>query len=393
MKILVFTLVFLILAGCSNEAPPQPELVEVAAIVHEELIYLELKIERIAHITGKFEPAGIFLGAHISADPTTGSIADFQAYMGVEHAIFAHSMRLDDDFPLLWFVENIANSAAPLITLHPPTDGHPFDLAQIADFAHQTAIFNLPNFVQLFPLNADTNFVPSDYIAFFRAAHEIFAEISPNTALIWGFDAEILPRAAHFFPGGDAVDWINLEAYKEIDPEGDFEVLNLRFFYEQFQEIAPLMLTVAVSNFSAENSRHFPAEAAEKIAEIYASLEDFPRLGAVIYSHHGNFRLNNSNILIEAYQSAASAANFQNFVENKPFPRQEAILRATPHHAIARGFNFYIPRAALNLPPNAEQVLINGQIYHPIAAVITHFDADFFANKQEGLLVLQLNSP
>jgi len=303
-------------------------------------------------------------------------------------------MRLGDDFPLRWVVENIAIHSTPLIALHPPENGDPFDLALLEAFAQDMALFSTPAFVKLFPISETTAFTPAEYVNFFAQAPAIFARNAPNAALVWSFDAAMLPQAPLFFPENHA-HWINLTMYNKISPEGDFEDITdvLTIFHGTFGRHAPLMLTTAVSSYSMMSNRHFPTPAAEKIAAIYAAPVSFPRLRAIIYQNYDDrqasgqdFRINTSPMLTAAYQAAVE--DLLSAVPSTP-ARHETTTRQSPYQAISYNFGFYIPINAISLP-TAPTRRVNGQTYHNINEIINYKNADFFVNFYEGTLTLQL---
>jgi len=402
MRKLILCLVFLLLfaVGCGAAAVYVPVTSPALTTSPEpEIVYLELFLERPNQVLGKYEPSnGVLLGVYIGSDPTAGNIPTFNATTGVDHAIFAHVMHLGDDFPLRWVLENIAASAAPFITLLPPPEGAPLNLELLESFAHDIALFNAPAFVQLFPLSSATIFNPSDYTAFFQQAYALFAEIAPNVALVWGFDGHMLAQASHFYPGYNSLHWINLTLYNEICPEGYFQDITgtLKFFEENFGNIAPLMLTTAVASYSMTSNRHFPAQAGVKIENLYESLANFPRIGAIIYQNYNDragrgadFRINTSTMLTTAYRNAAQRPRFLSQIPADATARVETTTQASPHRVVSRDFRFYIPTAAIYLD-NTPQVHINGQFYHALPYVLEAKNADFFVNFQAGTITLQL---
>jgi len=398
-----FLLLFL-MVGCDMPEAAQVSatlpLVQTTTPTEAEIIYLDLRIEMPNQTLGMFEPAqGVLLGINVQFDPIVASIADAEAATGTQHAIFAHEMRLGDDFPLRWVLENIAARSAPLITLHPPETGEPFDIELLDDFVSYISLFLAPAFVQLYPLQTKTDFTSEEYIAFFRLARSLFAQYAPNVALVWGFDSTMLPSAFDFFPGEDAIHWINMTSYNMICPEGEFESItdNLASLTDTFGSYAPLMLTTAVASYSMISNRHFPAEAAQKLTALYASLANFPRIRAIVYQNYSDlpgrgadFRINASGMLKDAYQAATALSRF---IQTAPYgvtAQTDTIVHQSPHSAVARGYRFYIPTNAINLP-QAQHVLINGQVYHPLVDVLSIQDGDFYVNLIEGTLTLFFN--
>ena len=400
-SILFLFFLFFILAACGAPAMiyiPQTTAPEQTTPAPQP-VSLRLFFEQSNHLLGRHEPAkGVLLGAYIQSDPTAGSIAQFNETVGADHAIFAHTMQLGDSLPLRWVLENIAVGAAPFITLLPPEDSpNPFNFSLLEDFIHDIALFNTPAFVQLFPICANSNFIPFEYIAFFNRAYTMFEAYAPNVALTWGFDAGVQATASHFFPGENSVHWINLTVYNHICPEGYFENMNtlLSNFHAAFSHVAPLVLTTAASSYCILSNRRFPVQAAEKITNIYGQIITFPRIRAIIYQNYNDipsggadFRVNHTEIITQAYQSAVLATHFLNY-----FPKQGAseygiTSQKSPYPALMIDYRFYVPQATFDLP-TLPIIPINGRLYHPLYYVLDATSSDFFVNLNLGTITIQ----
>lgn len=391
------------------------EVVEAAARPsgdRDEIIELNLKIEFAGQELARHEPpAGAFLGAYVARDNRAGDIRAFEAATGVNHAIFAYTMALEDEYPLRWVLENIAAGKAPFITLL-PVEAEALagreTVTKLREFAANVGQFNVPAFVQLFPLIGDHGFNFAEYTAFFRAAHSVFAHYAPNVALVWGFDTQNLADSVRFYPGRDAVDWIHLINPSPISPSGEFGDFfsYLNFFYFAYQHERPLMVSVAVSHYSAESNAYFTHEAAAKIQNIFGRLEEYPRIKAVIYRSYndlaasGNkFGLTGVPIISQAYAEVSSSPHFLSFVENTNFPRVATQIIRSPFRAIMWNYYFYIPMRALAYDARLlwEQLEslknlareINGEFFVCMADVHEITGADFFVDFQRRLLVLR----
>jgi hypothetical protein len=170
---------------------------------------------------------------------------------------------------------------------------------------------------------AGASFAPSEYIAFFRQARDIFALHAPNAVLVWGFDSSMMSAADSFFPGADYLDMIHLILYDPIGADGSFgdffgtvEIF-VENFYKSLEEKTPLMLSTAVSHYSLQSNRHFPAEAARRISYIYGKISNYPAIRAIVYRNYndlnsggGFYRINDSFALRDAYKEAASFARY-----------------------------------------------------------------------------------
>ncbi|MCL2234915.1 MAG: hypothetical protein FWB98_00545 [Defluviitaleaceae bacterium] len=394
MRFLILGFILFLLAACGGEPSVTEEYAPVFAMTEYEplppgegeVVYLDFIIEMLNQPFGRFERAeGVLLGAYIARDAVSGGdIRSFQDYMQVEHGIFAHTMRLGEPFPLRWVLDNIANHSTPLITLHPPQDAEMFDFEALETFARYAGMFNVPTFVELYPIRTGHGFLPLEHVNFFRHARGIFEQQAPNVALVWGIDTHNLAHAKHFYPGEGFLDWIKLTAYNHVATDGTFGDFSetLGIFYGMFHRAAPLMLSTAISHHSPESNSHFPAQASDKLTQIYDLLERHHRIRAIIYRNYSDrgesghiYSLNTSPILRDAYREAAANPRFISQMPTAPHPRRGNITLHHPNHAISREGSFYVP--------------FEGQML-PIAQVLNRLNGDFFVNKQEGHLTLQV---
>jgi len=407
------------LAACGGRAvahEPLPlvvsgEVVAVDAAVaarHDEIMQFNLQIEIENHELGRYEPAvGAFIGAYIERDAAVDSIRDFETEMGVNHAIFAYTMALGDNYPIRWVLENIAGVKAPFIIVMPPEDGLIHDIEMLTDFAREAGRFDVPLFVNLFPVVSSHRFVPSDYIAFFRQARGIFLEYAPNVALVWGLDASNMAVATQFYPGRDVVDWVHLIIYNDVDENGNFRdfFAYIDAFYFAFQQEGPLVVSTAVSHYTLDGNRYFTREAAAKIEYIYGRMYEYPRIRAVIYRSYNDlqgrgqkFAINSAEDISMAYAHAAGASHFINrLAGNASLPEVATIRIHSPFRAIMRNSYFYIPVRGLMYDARfaylelleGREIEIDGELFFTIADVNRVSGADFFVDMQRGLLVLR----
>ena len=413
--VLIYASLLLTACGDGGEAVPvfQPEIsvVQAGAATTPEILTFDLNIEVQEFQLARHEPtAGAFIGAHISHDAAFESIRAFESEIGVEHAIFAYKMKLGDEYPVRWVLENLAAGKAPFITLMPPDDISLLNTHSLMDilqnFAAEAGRFNMPIFVELFPMLSHHGFSPHDYISFFQTSRTVFDYYAPNVALVWGFDAENLAESAHFYPGRDSVDWIHLKVYNNIDVDGAYgDLFNyIDFFYFAYQQERPLMVSFGVSHHAADSNRYFIREAAEKIEYIYGRLVDYPRIKAVIYRSYnepggGKFGLRGADAIMTAYVQAASSAYFLGFVSNFQTPRQDVQVMRSPFRAVMRDGYYYIPKRALVydarfLPKHFEdleglETEIGGDIFFSMAHLNRIMGVDFFVDMQRQTLTLR----
>jgi len=398
--------------GQSSASAPMPLQTNVAPagatpIRHDEIVRLNLKIEIAGHTPAMYEPpSGAFLGAYIKRDATVDSIKAFEADVGVSHAIFAYTMALCDEYPLRWILENIASNKSPFIILNPPEDDDVYNAQLLAYFAIEAGRFNVPMFINLFPLVGDHGFLPSEYIVFFREARSIFAQHAPNVALVWGFDTQNMIASAQFYPGRNAVDWVHLIIYNDVDANGAFKdfFAYLDFFYFAYQQEGPLIISTAVSHYTLENNSYFTQEAAAKIERIYSRLQEYPRIKAIIYRNYndlhvsGNkYNVNSTQNISEAYAQATATPHFLNHVDNVRQPEATTIRIQSPFRAVMRNSYFYIPLRALVYDARfpylemlkGKEIEIGGEMFFAIRDINRVSGADFFVDMRRNLLVLR----
>ena len=382
---------------------------EIAPIRYDdEIMLFNLQFEIENHIPAMYEPPeGSFLGAYIKRDATVAGIRAFEDDVGVNHAIFAHTMALDDEYPLRWVLENIALNKAPFFVVMPPEGGPKYDTELLTDFAREVGRFNVPMFVNLYPLAGSHGFIPSEYIAFFREARGIFAEYAPNAALVWGFDAQNMMSSTRFYPGRDVVDWVHLIIYNDVGTDGQFKdfFAYVDFFYFAFQQEGPLVVSTAVSHYTLENNSYFTREAAGKIKYIYGRLQEYPRIKAIIYRNYNDLRgsgnkytINSAHETSAAYAQAAAMPHFLDYVCNTlKEPEATTVTIRSPFRAVMRNSYFYIPLRGLVYDARfpylemleGREVEIRGEMFFAMADINRVSGADFFVDKGRGLLVLK----
>jgi hypothetical protein len=415
---LIISLGGLLLTACGGEVTayaPVPLAVQSEGLAdmmlssNDEIVSLSLQIEVENHSLGLYEPAeGSFLGAYIERDATVAGIRDFEAGIGVNHAIFVYTMALGDDYPIRWVLENMAAMKTPFIIVSPPKEGGiAYDIYMLTDFAREAGRFNVPLFVNLFPIVEGHNFVPTEYIAFFGRARDIFAEYAPNVALVWGFDARSMASSTQFYPGGEAVDWIHLIIYNDVDIYGGFGdfFAYIDYFYFTFQQEGPLVVSTAVSHYTLESNSYFTREAAAKIEYIYDRLQGYQRIRAILYRNYNDLRgsgnkyaVNSAADISEAYARATAASHFLGCpVSSRELSDTATIRIHSPFRAIMRNSYFYIPvrglmyyaRFAYMEQLEGREIEIEGELFFTIADVNRVSGMDFFVDMQRGVLVLR----
>jgi len=406
----------LFLAACSGHGdytPPvfQGEITLVAQEVPPDdvIIPLSLKIQVADYELAKHEPPhGTFIGMYIARDTTAISITAFENAIGINHALFAYTMALGDNYPLLWVLECLSAQKIPFITVLPPENGYLYDVELLHELALSAGRFNVPLFIHLYPIKVGHNFSPPEHISFFRTAHTIFAQYAPNVALVWGFDTEKLGVSAYFYPGGDVADWIHMTIYNNISIDGTFRdfFAYIDFFYYMYQHKAPLAISTAVSHYTIETNTYFTRTAADKILHIYEGLQEYPRIRAVLYRNYsdlagsGNkYVINTTDVIRAAYVRAVSDSHFINLAPKSSVREQQMSTKQlrSLFRAMMRDSYFYIPLRALIYDicfPYLEhlegmETIINGEIFFSMADINGVSGMDFFVDLERRVLVLK----
>jgi len=412
LKLSFFLSLLFLLASCNNANNTPTE--QIQEVFYKEapvqVTHFELFVQLNDHRASVFEPSfGIFAGIYLRQDNTTSSIRSFEQSLGVQHAIYAYSITLGQAYPIMFVLEAIANNKTPLITVI-PSHYNIFDISLIYDLAHEVGRFNVPIFLQFYPITNDFAVLPSEYISFFIEAVQVFRRYAPNIAIIWGFDSHNITTASHFWPGQEFVDWINLTIYADVDIYGQhndiFAYIDL--FSLNFQRQAPLMLTLGVSHHNFENNRYFVSQAAEKLYNIYTNLELYPRIMAIIYQNYSttdheknsgqNYKVNTSDIIQNAYASAISNPHFITNIEKESQSHQNTFV-SSAFQAIEYNGNFFIPYKALIYDLQIDDIgifnnittEIENTLFVSISDINRILYIDFFINRQNNMLFLFYN--
>ena len=203
--------------------------------------------------------SGALIGFYTEALPRfDGIIAPHEASLGVQHDAFMQTMRLDDEFPLQWLLECIAEQRLPILVIGPPETGTPFDHSLLTEVVPAFGQFSVPMLVVFYPMSAGSNWSPDYYIAFFRHARVLFAQHAPNAAFVWAIDSDMENYMA-FYPGELAVDWVGMTLF--LDGENENFDASLNEFYHTFQHEKPIMLNVGISHLASADRRYRVHEA------------------------------------------------------------------------------------------------------------------------------------
>lgn len=336
-KIFIFAILLLAFAACATDSPPQiigiPRAQVVRDAVAEEVtpetpqeftVFLMRENAEFA----KYEPSeGAYLAAWLAPE---NPIRMFEHQMQKRHAVYVNEMDLGDEIPVSWLLHCIASFATPLLIIHPPTDEELEDIPAadlVVYLAQRLGGFNLPMFIAFFPENH--GMTPAEYTLFFRLARNAFLTHAPHAAFVWVAPSHAATANNPFYPGHGAVDWVALPLFANWTPQTEFTDVLASFeqFYFSFHEYKPIMiLPLGVSHFTRGDFAYRLNPAAEELARLYTSLQNFPRLGLVAYAdafsllraYSDDFSVSIEATLTNAYRAAISPEIFLSELQRAP---------------------------------------------------------------------------
>jgi len=410
MIIMITTACF---SGRSGSTLPDLNIFDVIVVdatetlpLSENLRFFNLQIKRNDVRLRKFEPVtGVYLGAYIQSDRVVkDNINEFEELIGVHHAIYAYNKAAGADFPFTWVLELAALMKTPLITIHPSDRFAPFDIHLIEQTAKDAGRFNIPMFINLFPVSRNMNYNAIEYVSFFRRARELFSEHAPNAALIWSVHFEDVFSAEQFYPGSDYVDWVGINAFSNIAENNKHtDIMNhISHFYFRFQYSHPIMITqLGVSYFTTNGFTFRTHQAAAEIERIYESItNNLPRIKAIIYASFdqtdfysgrnlNNYRITGETPLIESYARAVSGERFLSLLEEQMTSNNYVTLKS-PFQIVQKNGIFYISENSLifdlNIKENDKfngfEKVINDTAHLPFQIVLYYMNMSYILNSQ-----------
>lgn len=277
-----------------------------------------------------YEPEdGVYLGAYILSNRYVDfDIKEFEKQVSVPHTLYTNKMLVGDEFPEDWILKCISLNKTPNIILSHSSEFSPFDIDKIEEIAQQFGQFNVPIFLHFFPEQRQHGYNSEEYVEFFKYSRQIFETYAPNVAFVWTiFEDDVLDSDV-FYPGDEYVDWVGINLYKNVVPNGDpfrentFERLDI--FYHTYQERKPIMISeFGVSHFSTINHVYHPILAGEEIIEFYETvLNHYPRIKAIVYmdvntinyptkiNYKDNFSITSNHLVLESYTNVVKDDRF-----------------------------------------------------------------------------------
>jgi hypothetical protein len=334
-KFLLFLFIFL--TSCGTENPPQ-FIDSTRSRVSQEKVEEEIESEPIEFTVlfqrenadfARYEPSdGAYIGAWLMPDISKKM---FEQITENRHAVYVNEMNLGDEIPVSWILHCIAAFATPLIIVHPP-DNPELEEIPISDLttylAKRLGSFNLPIFVAFFP-DETSHMMPAEYTVLFRNARNIFRTHAPMTAFVWCAPNHTSTPNNPFYPGHNVVDWVSLPLLSTWKSETGYKDIlqSFEIFYESFHEYKPIMLLpLGVSHFTRGDYTYRLHETADEIKRVYMELQNFPRLGLIVYGdtftlghfYTDDFSVSIEKVLASAYREAISDEYFLHSLERTP---------------------------------------------------------------------------
>jgi hypothetical protein len=340
---------------------PQPESDERYALFYADDAYQADAYRADTYQVEHYEPTqGAYLGFGPGADVP---IPEVDALADKEHAVISFRMSMGEEFPEDWILRCISAQKTPFITVAAPADAA-FDASVLDSLAASLAKFDIPMFVQIYP--APSDFIPSDYIAFFNLAARTIKTVAPNCAIVWTADAANALDAERFYPGDEYTDWIGIAINQTVDASGGFDpgsARRLDYFYQTFQTRKPLMLQLAVDYYSPESNAYYSREAAREIETIYTmTANEYPRIKLVNCTDDSGGLISNPSVM-DAYAEAVSDSAFLSILDKSQ--TQSPQLVKSPFAAYIRRGAIFLSEKTLGTEIHVKNLstneIINGE--------------------------------
>lgn len=341
-----------------------------------------------------YEPEdGVYLGAYILNNRHVDyDIQEFEEQVGSPHTLYTNKMFIEEDFPEEWILKCISLNKIPNIILNHSNDFAPFEIDKIEEIAQLFGQFNIPIFLNFFPEQRQHGYNPDEYVEFFKNSRQIFETYAPNVAFVWTiFEDDVLDSDV-FYPGDEYVDWVGINLYKNIVPNGNpfrentFERLDI--FYHTYQDRKPIMISeFGVSHFSTINHIYHPILAGEEITQFYKTiLNHYPRIKAIVYmdvntinyptkvNYKDNFSVTSNHLVLEYYINIIKDDRFVNQTNLSKETTITPQLIKSPFNSYKIHNNIYISENTLIydlnkknlLYPNTYILEIDGHKYYDI---------------------------
>ena len=304
--VVIFLCIIYVLGGCrSSNTAGLNQNEEINVDIQYQIkklpytVYMQKEIE-----LSSYEPEkGAYLGAYVLSNPEIDfDITNFEEAVGKNMATSIRHYQLGKKFPDQWLLQCLSQSKAPYIVIEPDRVQTPYNVDLLQQVAQQFEnTYNMPLFLEFYP-NPKEFGNPTEYIAYFQLAKEIFLQYAPNAVFVWSVDMEDLYDSMLYYPGDDYVDWVGMSMYFPIYKNNDPYVINvterLDYFYNIYQSKKPMMISkLAVSHYSKKGHTFYIEEASNLIQYIYSEIaQNYPRIKGINYVDIDNIKVAPNNI-------------------------------------------------------------------------------------------------
>ncbi|MGL6175329.1 MAG: hypothetical protein ACRC1P_12065 [Cellulosilyticaceae bacterium] len=248
---------------------------------------IELYIEEEVN-TAPYEPeTGVYIGAYVEKNvDLDNDMKKFEQALGQKQAfrVFQYSdssrIRTSD------ILECIANRQVPYIKIMMDES---YDINQVYRMVGDVkSNYSTPIFIELFPV---TNQIGNSvtYKEHYEEAYKIIKKYIKNSVVVWSSNLEQVKESIIYYPGNHLVDWVGLNIYLPQYKDGiayNPEIkLDVDFWYKNFQDKKPLMISsLAVSYFSRYDHTYAVEDAKKKLGVFYDDLiQSYPRIKGILY--------------------------------------------------------------------------------------------------------------
>jgi len=401
------------LSGCGGNMQPdvteEPQNVRQAVAISDQpdkyTLYYGQK-----YTLNLYEPEnGCYTGVYVLSNPDINfDMATFDEMTGKTHAVSVYNLKAGNPFPEDWVISCIAAMKTPYFIITPPNGYNPYDMSMVDTLAGQFGEYNVPVFVEFYPvsgLDADS----AAYVNFFRYARSKFKEKASNAAFVWATDAKTATDSDAYYPGDAYVDWVGLHSIEPLANGGyDPDIFNaIDYIYYTYQKVKPIVLSeFAVSHYTNTDYIYQNQIASNEISRVYDRIvNDYPRIKMINYMDFDEsisdpeiksdyYAVTENDVVLTAYKNAVADSRFLSSIAPGGTPVSDTQLIRSPFPVFKIGDNWYASEYSFLYDLNTRGTLgeqeINGLNYYDMASFIKNGNRDLTVDDSAHKLVLTL---
>lgn len=278
-KTIIITILFsLLLTSCNDNEKKEP-----AVFVNNTKNSLPINEEVSTENNFQY---GLASQRFINADNITSTEKELNNI-----SYYSVCIDITEPFPSNFILKCFSESKTPVIIIN-----YSENTTDMIRFANQAAKINIPAIYNVFPCYGDVE--SSKYKTDFSNFVSLIKRASPNSKIIWSFNALNNFSYSEYFPNKTQIDFIGLNCVFTSPYDSIEEIQNFKALCENSVPEKPVIITqFGVNHF--DNYEHiYMIEGAEKfIKYFYNDLCPFvPNLSAVIYFDENMLDTQNKNI-------------------------------------------------------------------------------------------------